>query len=275
MNILRWLRGMMLAVLVSLGGNPSPVPAQVRASHARTVLLDCYYNNEWRKDSSGNLVRYHYVWSDSANSGFSILGGIITRSGGLIDTICRAPDAASLKRGAVYLIVDPDTPEETAVPHYIEPPDVAVISRWVHGGGVLVLMGNDSGNAEFRHLNALAGVFGIAFNENSRNKVRGTDYARGTFERFPDHPLFAGVRRIFMKEISTLRVAAPAIPVLKDGDDVIIAFARYGKGGVVAVGDPWFYNEYMDERRLPPGYDNPKAALNLFQWLLKIAGGDP
>jgi unsaturated rhamnogalacturonyl hydrolase len=51
-----------------------------------------------------------------------------------------------------------------------------------------------------------------------------------------------------------------------------MAFSKYGKGAVFAVGDPWFYNEYMDERRLPPGYDNPKAAGNLFRWLLGIAG---
>jgi unsaturated rhamnogalacturonyl hydrolase len=40
---------------------------------------------------------------------------------------------------------------------------------------------------------------------------------------------------------------------------------------VVAVGDPWFYNEYMDERRLPQGYDNRRTAENLFGWLLSLA----
>ena len=49
---------------------------------------------------------------------------------------------------------------------------------------------------------------------------------------------------------------------------MIIAFSRFGKGRVFAVGDPWFYNEYMDERRLPAGYGNTRTAENLFRWLL-------
>jgi unsaturated rhamnogalacturonyl hydrolase len=44
-----------------------------------------------------------------------------------------------------------------------------------------------------------------------------------------------------------------------------------GKGLVFAVGDPWLYNEYMDTRRLPPGYDNAIAGENLFRWLLDQA----
>ena len=266
------LRGAMLATLFTLLV-PAPIAgAQVPPLRTPSVLLDCYYNNEWKTDEAGNPVRFHYVWSDTANSGFSILGGIITRSGALIDTLCRAPSREALQRASIYLVVDPDTPLETRAPNYIQPADITLIAKWVREGGVLVLMGNDRGNAEFVHLNALAAVFGITFNEDSRNRVVGRDFAAGTFDRFLVHPLFAGVRRIFIKELSTLRIREGAAPLFSDGKDVIMAFSKYGKGAVFAVGDPWFYNEYMDERRLPPGYDNPKAAENLFRWLLEIAG---
>ncbi len=237
----------------------------------RTVLLDNFYNNEWRKDSLGRPVRYHYLWHDTASSGFSQLGGIITRTGAVVDTLCQAPTGKTLERASVYMIVDPDTPRETAAPEYISDEASAAIEAWVRQGGILVLMGNDKGNAEFEHLNRLAGRFGIRFNEDSRNRVTGTAYETGTFDRFPDHPLFKGVRRIFIKELSTLSLHDPAAPVFTQQGDVIMAFAPCGKGGVFAVGDPWFYNEYMDQRRLPAGYDNPRAADNLFRWLLSLS----
>jgi len=47
-----------------------------------------------------------------------------------------------------------------------------------------------------------------------------------------------------------------------------MAVARVGKGAVFAVGDPWFYNEYTDGRKLPADFDNYNAARDLAQWLL-------
>lgn len=237
------------------------------------VLLDNYFNNEWKADSSGHLVRYHYVWCDTLNSGFSQLGGIIRNAGGFTDTLCSAPTDFSLTRARVYIIVDPDTPQETAHPAYIAPRDIEVICRWVNRGGTLLLLANDSGNVEFEHLNMLADRFGIRFNGDSRNRVQGRQYDDGAFATFPVHPLFVGVRKIFLKEISTLSVRPPAEALLTASDDVIIATARYGKGFVFAVGDPWFYNEYMDHRRLPEGFDNARAARNLFEWLLRLGQG--
>ena len=255
------------AVLLLPAGAWGRLDGRAAASKPRHVLLDCYYNNEWKSDSAGHRWRYHYVWSDTLDSGFSQLGAIIRSCGGVTDTLCRPPSDSALSSTDIYLIVDPDTPKETAHPAYIEDSSAAVIARWVAHGGKLLLFGNDSGNAEFAHLNRLASRFGISFNENSRNKVAANHYETGTFDRLPAHPLFHDVRRIFLKEISTLTVHPPARPLLLDGSDVIIASARYGKGMVFAVGDPWFYNEYMDQRRLPEGYDNALAAKNLFGWL--------
>jgi len=241
----------------------------------KTVLLDCFYNNEWRKDARGNPVRYHYVWEDTTNSGFSMLGKIISNLGSVIDTLCEAPTAHALKRASIYIIVDPDTPQETEHPNYIDPRAADAVAEWVRQGGALVLMENDKGNAEFERFNLLAGRFGLRFNENSRNKVVGKEYDTGMFDSFPDHPLFKGVKKIFMKEVSTLKVQDPASALLSDKGDVIIASMAVGTGAVFAVGDPWLYNEYMDHRRLPQDFENEKAAENLFRWLLQLAPPSP
>jgi len=248
-----------------------PVDVRSMVGLGKIVCLDNFYNNEWRKDAKGKAVRFHYVWEDTTNSGFSVLGSIITKLGASIDTLCEAPTAEALSRASIYIIVDPDTPKETEHPNYVEPPAIDAIAGWVRSGGVLVLMENDKGNAEFEHFNQLAARFGIHFNEESRNRVTGNAYDMGKFDSFPDHPLFKGVRQIYMKEICTLRVQEPATALLSDHGDVIIAFASVGKGAVLAVGDPWLYNEYITHRRLPAAYQNDKAAENLFRWLLDKA----
>jgi len=38
---------------------------------------------------------------------------------------------------------------------------------------------------------------------------------------------------------------------------------------VFAVGDPWFYNEYIDNEILPAEFENTKAANDLAKWLLQ------
>jgi unsaturated rhamnogalacturonyl hydrolase len=50
-------------------------------------------------------------------------------------------------------------------------------------------------------------------------------------------------------------------------NDIIVATAKYGKGVVFAVGDPWFYNEYVDGRKLPPQFENINAANDLVSWV--------
>jgi lysophospholipase L1-like esterase len=254
-----------LAGLLADAPPPPGIPPE------KTVLLDCFYNNEWRPGPSGKLERYHYVWHDTANSGFSILAKRITEAGACIDTLCQAPTATSLRRASVYVIVDPDTPQETSVPNFIEPVAAEAIVRWVDKGGVLLFMGNDLGNAEFEHWNRLGQRFGIRFNEESLARVVGTQYSTGTFDSLPDHPIFRGVRKVFLKEISSLTLNGTAAPVLVADGKIIMAAARVGNGLVFAVGDPWLYNEYMDARRLPPDYDNALAGENLFRWLLEQA----
>ena len=229
----------------------------------RRVGLDYFYNNEYK-----NNKRYHYIWEDYANSGFSELGKIIKKYGAEIDSIVTAPSLTILGKYDIYIIVDPDTPEETLKPNYIERAAIKDITAWVKKGGVLVLMANDSGNCEFTHLNMLAEKFGIHFNEDSENRVIGKNYDMGAFDNLPDHPIFKDVNKIYLKEISTIKLSKKATAVLKQKDKVYMASARYGEGFVFAVGDPWLYNEYIDNRKLPQGFDNYKAGENLFKWLL-------
>jgi hypothetical protein len=46
-----------------------------------------------------------------------------------------------------------------------------------------------------------------------------------------------------------------------------MAVAKYGKGTVFAVGDPWLYNEYVDGTRIPKEYENYNGAVELVNWL--------
>jgi len=241
----------------------------------RTVLLDYYFNNEHRRDITGANIRYHYVWEDQANSGFSLLGHIFQRHGFHIDSLSAQPTSNKLKKAEVYIIVDPDNEKESPAPNYPTPADIRAIRDWVTAGGVLILMSNDSANAEFRHFNNLAETFGIHFNLDDRNQVTGNNYEQGAFTmtgtgsdvRPPAEWIFKTTHKIYIKELSTLKLTGPARPVFTDKGDVIMAVAKIGKGTVFAVGDPWFYNEYLDGRKLPAEYENFQAATDLVKWI--------
>jgi unsaturated rhamnogalacturonyl hydrolase len=240
----------------------------IQKGKGKIVGLDYFYNHEFKNDKDGKKIQFHYIWEDEENSGYSVLGKIIKNNGALISEIKKAPSDSDLEKLSIYIIVDPDTPLETASPNYVSDSSITIIERWVKNGGVLVLLANDKGNCEFLHFNNLASKFGIHFNEDSRNKVVGNNYDMGKFDKFPVHPLFNSVKKIYLKEISTLKLDKPAKPILTEGKDIIMAGSAYGKGFVFAAGDPWFYNEYIDNRILPAEFENYRAASNLFEWLL-------
>ncbi len=136
-------------------------------------------------------------------------------------------------------------------------------------GGVLLLMGNDSGNAEFEHWNQLSSRFGIRFDFNNVNRVQGTQWDQGTVTLPQDNGVFKNIPKVYLKELSTIQVSGPAKALVTQNGQVIMAVSKYGKGTVFAVGDPWLYNEYVDGRRLPLEYENFRAANDLAQWLLE------
>jgi unsaturated rhamnogalacturonyl hydrolase len=252
-----------------LASNEMEVAASQQLGRGKTVVLDYYFNSEVKKDSTGQLAPFHYKWEEMPNSGFFIWGHIFRNFGARIESLSEAPTARNLKHADVYIIVDPDTKDETENPHFIEGPDVKAITDWVRAGGVLVLMGNDVGNAEFDHFNQLAKQFGIQFNKDSENRVQGNNYAEGKIMTPAGHPIFKTARELYLKEISTLNVTPPAEASLQDKGHVVIATSKLGRGAVFAVGDPWFYNEYTDGRKLPPEYENYKAAQDLAKWLIE------
>ena len=242
---------------------------KLNAGKGKCVILDTYFNNEWKKDATGTMVRYHYTWDDKSNSGFSMLGNIFRMYGVKTTSLETAPTSENLKTGNIYIIVDPDTEKESPAPNYVKSADVNVISNWVKQGGVLVLLSNDSANAEFPHFNQLASAFGLRFNLDLKNTVQGNNYEQGAIMIPQGHSIFKTAKKLYIKELSSLQVKPPARVVLKNGNDNIMVVAKYGKGTVFALGDPWIYNEYADGRKLPDEYDNYEGAADLVQWLIK------
>jgi unsaturated rhamnogalacturonyl hydrolase len=243
------------------------------AGKGKTVLLDSYFNDEHKKDITGRVIPYHYKWDEMDNDGFSIFGHIFNNYGLATKTLFAAPTNRNLKQANIYLIVDPDIPKENPNAKYIEPPHIKAISDWVKEGGVLVVLNNDTGNAEFTHLNKLMEKFGMHFNENSVNHVQGKLFEQGAIHIPQGNPVFKTAKKIYMKDISTLQVSAPAFSALTDKDGIVVAVAKYGRGTVFAVGDPWFYNEYTDGRKLPYDFQNFEAANDLVKWLTQQIPG--
>lgn len=250
-------------LLVALGMmlNPALSPAQV-------VGVDHWYNRETNAKTN---QPFHYLWTDTENSGYSQWGDLFKARGASLATVEEAASAKSLAKLDVYIIVDPDTTTESKSPNYILPPDIKAIKKWVEKGGVLVLLANDAPNCEFLHLNMLAAEFGMHFNHVSMHPVLNRQWDMGAFTSFPDHPMFKGVSKIYMKEISSIGLQGPAKAVLTEKGDAFVAESRVGKGLVVAIGDPWIYNEYIDHTYLPADFENMKAAVNLTEYLLKNA----
>lgn len=240
---------------------------------AQKVTLDYYFNHETHKTKAGNIERFHYMWEDKASSGYSIWGDLFKKDGATLDTLGTAPTVQNLKGTAVYIIVDPDTKKETANPHYISEKDADEVARWVKAGGVLVMMANDSANVELPHFNILAGKFGLHFNDDLQNHVIDDAHFEDGGIQLNNDPVFKTAKKVYLKDVCSIGLSGSATPVLKAKNGAVIAASvKYGKGTVLAIGDPWLYNEYTNGR-LPAslGFENDKAADDLAKWLLQQA----
>jgi len=233
------------------------------------VTVDNFFNNEYMNGPTGEKIPFHYIWNEDDNNGFSLLGNVFNNAGVKTSTLSTAPTITNLKGSNIYIIVDPDTEKETVNPNFMNAEHAKQISEWVKAGGVLVLLLNDVGNCEITKFNVLPETFGIHFNEDSRNKVQGINFEQGAIKIPQGNAVFKTAKKIYIKEISTISAKSPAVSALTDNGDVIIATAKYGKGTVFAVGDPWFYNEYIDGRKLPADLENFKATNDLVNWLIK------
>jgi hypothetical protein len=228
------------------------------------IGLDNWFNHETDAKTG---KPFHYLWNDTQFSGYSQWGEIFA-SRGCILSILNKPDKKILDKTDIYIIVDPDTTTENPTPNYIEPDDIKAITNWVKRGGVLAVLANDAPNCEFTNLNRLMSEFGMTFNHVTLHKVNGTDFEMGACRDLPSHPLFMGVKKIYIKEISDINLSRNAKSILTEDGKVLIASARFGKGFVFAIGDPWIYNEYIGHDRLPDSFENHKAAENLCDLLL-------
>jgi unsaturated rhamnogalacturonyl hydrolase len=222
----------------------SGVPSDASAARLR-VALDCYHNNEGSP---------HYQWKRSGVGGYADFAQVVLGQGADTLSIRKPLDASSLGAADILIISDPDTPAEAKDPKYISDAEADAVDAWVESGGLLMLMANDAGNCEFMHLNVLAGKFGIHFNE---DLVPGPRFAP-----LPAHPFFTGCTAIFMRDVSSLTLSAPAEPVLSLDGKTLIATARKGKGAVIALGDPWVYDEHIDDE------NNKTSINNVMKWLM-------
>jgi unsaturated rhamnogalacturonyl hydrolase len=230
----------------------------------QVVGLDNWYNHESNAQTG---KPFHYLWTDTAWSGYSRWGEIFKDRGAKITTVGK-PDASALSKIQVYIIVDPDTTTETPAPNYMKPEEIASIRKWVENGGVLAILANDAPNCEFTHLNILMSQFGMSFNHVTLHPVTGTNFEMGACKNLPEHPLFKGVTKIYIKEVADINLSGTAKPILTEKGEVLMAENKFGKGYVFAIGDPWIYNEYIDHDRLPESFENRKAAGNLTDLLL-------
>lgn len=235
------------------------------------VALDCYFNHEVRTNPDGKSERFHYIWEETDNQGFCLLGKILTDSDAKLTSLEAAPTKRNLKSVGIYIIVDPDNLKDNPTPNRIEKSHALAIKDLVSNGGVLVLMGNDSVNCDLAGLNRLANIFGITFSDRSRNMVKNDEFQTGAVVLSNATEIFKTTKKAYLKEISILELKQPAKAIVSIDKDVIMAVSKYGKGTVFAVGDPWLYNEYVDGTKIPAEYENFLAGTELAKWLINQA----
>jgi unsaturated rhamnogalacturonyl hydrolase len=105
-----------------------------------------------------------------------------------------------------------------------------------------------------------------------RHDVINNQFEQGAIPIKPGNTVFKKTQKVFIKQLSSQTLKKPAESILTENNEVIISVSKVGKGTVFAVGDPWFYNEYVDGRKLPAEYQNYEAANDLVKWLIKQAG---
>jgi hypothetical protein len=224
----------------------------VQSQAATTVLLDGYHNNE-TKDPG------HYQWATTNNGGLAELDILLHNLGAETRTLRQPVSRLTLAGAKIFIIIDPDTPEEATNPKYIQPAETVALEQWVAEGGRLVLLANDKGNAEFPHLNQLAGKFGIEFVETTFKNAKGEDHVTVT----SSSAVMGDRLNAYLVATAPLKLTDPNVKTLiADNGTPLAALVAHGKGSVFAIGDPWIYNEYINRA------NNREMAENLFRTLI-------
>jgi unsaturated rhamnogalacturonyl hydrolase len=234
-----------------------------------TVVVDGWFNSQQRTDAFGRTAEFHYKWDTWDAPGYSLFGHLFREFGAKTLELDAKPTSADLKSADVYIIASPDNLDKNPQAHFATRGDAEEIAEYVESGGVLVIMENDTSFADLEHFNKVSDQFGIHFNSVLRKHVVGTNWEQGKIAIDGDGPIFHHPHTIYVKDVSTITVSKPAHSVLDEGDDIFMATAKYGRGTVVAMTDPWLYNEYTDGRKLPATYDNYAAGKEFVRWILQ------
>jgi hypothetical protein len=243
----RWAR---LAVW-DIAGNGAFANPVWNSKTGTVVAVDGWHNRESQP---------HYSWDGDYPGGFSGLGKLLNGLGAETRSVTEPLTSRSLRGVDLLIIVDPDTPKETAAPNLITDQEVQAVSGWVRQGGTLLLMGNDPGNAEFARLNVLASQFGITFEERKHVDAQGN--SKLTLPTPERGRLPAGLM-FYAVDVAPLRITTSNASIyLAERGTPILASVTAGSGRVIAIGDPWLYNEYLYTR------DNRQIAEQLFRDLL-------
>jgi unsaturated rhamnogalacturonyl hydrolase len=230
----------------------------------KNLVIDRFFNKEYR---DGKL--YHYTWDDYFDSGFSWVGNYPAQRGANLKHLDLAPSLPNLKNTDLYIIVDPDGHKDSKTPNYVKASHIQAITNYVQNGGSLLLMLNDTTNAEYIHVNKLTKAFGVEITGKNINFVKNDNYPEGDVMIAAGSEIFKSDYKLFVKELVTLKPMNPEVKIdAKVGDDAVIVSRKFGKGKVVIVGDPWIYNEYVNGRKLPVEYQNLQASFDLIDWLL-------
>lgn len=260
------LKGVGPFILASL---EMEIAEELSIGKGKKVVLDYYFNHEYRKTKEGKAERFHYTWEDRKDSGFWLWGQQWQQLGATIDSLSESPTQQNLKGAAVYIIVDPDSYKETSRPNYMTTKAANEIEAWVKNGGHLILLANDTTNCEIPQFNILAKRFGIEFVAPNLNFVQGKNWEQGAVLIPKGNEVFDPIKKVYIKEITTLKLSGTTKSLVNHQGHSVMAMANVGKGKVYALGDPWIYNEYTNNRRTPLEYENFLAAKKLAIYMLK------
>lgn len=241
-------------------------PSSQTSAPAHKILLDTYFNHE-ADPSTGRLQ--HYTWDDTSKwGGYSQFGELFVRHGGTLAMLNEAPTSTLLKGSSVYIIVDPDHEKDNPTPNYMDKASARAIARWVKKGGNLLVLTNDRDNCDLHYINILMDRFGLHYNDTTILQLEIPTPENPT-NVYPLQGVIGGEDKMYMRGTSSIRCTGKAQPLVWTPDgDVIIAEAPYGKGKVIAIADPWVYNEYIYHTLLPDNYDNASAAEHIIERLL-------
>ena len=253
-----------------LAGSEMEQAATQSLGQGKIALMDAWFNSQTRKTALGQSEFYHYKWDDDSASGYSLFGRAFQSYGVSLVTLAAAPIPIALVHAQIYIIASPDIPIKNPNPHYMDQPSGDAIEAWVKAGGVLMLFSNDRDNTEFTGFNTLSERFGIHFNPVLSHHVVGDDRASGEVVIPPDTDIFGAGFTAYMKDTCSITVHRPAKAVVTDHGDIMIAISHVGKGVVLAVVDPWVYNEYADGLKMRQ-YDGFEAAEDLAAWAVRQA----